>query len=221
MNRPITRSISRQNRQNQTNIYTRGYHVFKNKIPISPAVFTALKKQVDSKSGGPIFNGAKNDNRRIQSNLSRKNAVLDEFIDDLETSIYELLPADSPLSFSNWVILKSTPGCERQQPHTDYDPALIRRTPDPRDIPLLVLVSIMPDTYLDLWDENGNHERVSMEAGDILIFRADTIHAGSAYQRENVRIHVYLDSPEIQRIPNRVWYAVWYAENLPRRHHTK
>jgi hypothetical protein len=205
MNRPITRSVSRQNRQNQTNIYTRGYHVFKNKIPIHPTVLTALKKQVDSKMGGPIFNGAKNDKRRIQSNLSRNPTVLHEFIDDLETTIYELLLAESPLSFSNWVILKSTPGCERQLPHTDYDPELIRRTP--AHIPLLVLVSIMPDTYLDLWDINGKHERVSMDAGDILIFRADTVHAGSAYQRENVRIHVYLDSPVIQRIHNRVWFS--------------
>jgi len=155
--------------------------------------------------GGPIFNGAKNDKRRIQSNLSRKPALLDEFIDELETTIYELLPADSPLSFSNWVILKSTSGCERQLPHTDYDPELIRRTP--ADIPLLVLVSIMPNTYLDLWDANGNHERASMDAGDILIFRADTVHAGSAYQRENMRIHVYLDSPAIQRIHNRVWFS--------------
>jgi hypothetical protein len=164
-----------------------------------------LKKQVDGKTGGPIFNGAKNDKKRIQSNLSRKPAVIDDFIDELETTIYELLPADSPLSFSNWVILKSTEGCERQRPHTDYDPELISRVP--RVIPLLVLVSIMPDTYLDLWDANGNHERVSMDAGDILIFRADTVHAGSAYQRENVRIHVYLDNPMIQRIHNRVWFA--------------
>jgi len=203
MNKPITRSATREN---QTNIYTRGYHVFKNKIPIHPMVLTALKKQIESKAGGPIFNGAKNDKKRIQSNLSRNPAVIDDFIDELETTIYELLPADSPLSFSNWVILKSTPGCERQQPHTDYDPELISRCA-PAHIPLLVLVSIMPDTYLDLWDANGNHERVSMDAGDILIFRADTVHAGSAYQRENVRIHVYLDSPMIQRIHNRVWFA--------------
>ena len=209
MNKPITRSASRQNRQNQTNIYTRGYHVFKNKCTISPAILTALKKQVDGKTGGPIFNGVKNDKKRIQSNLSRKPALLDDFIDELETSLRELLPADSPLSFSNWVILKSTAGCERQQPHSDYDPELIRRRGAANYIyiPLLVLVSIMPDTYLDLWDANGNHECVSMDAGDVLIFRADTVHAGSAYQRENIRIHVYLDSPMIQRIHNRVWFA--------------
>jgi len=204
MNRPITRSVSRQN---QTNVYTRGYHVFKNKIPVHPTVLTALKKQVDSKTGGPIFNGAKNDKKRIQSNLSRPPALLDEFIDELETIIYDLLPPDSPLSFSNWVILKSTEGCERQRPHTDYDPELIRRAPNHKDIPLLVLVSIMPNTCLDMWDANGNHERVSMDAGDILIFRADTVHAGSSYQRENVRIHVYLDNQMIQRIHNRVWFS--------------
>jgi len=137
--------------------------------------------------------------------LSRTPALLDEFIDEVETTIYDLLPADSPLSFSNWVILKSTEECERQRPHTDYDPELIRRVP--RVIPLLVLVSIMPNTCLDVWDANGNHECVSMDAGDILIFRADTVHAGSAYQRENVRIHVYLDTPMIQRIQNRVWFS--------------
>jgi hypothetical protein len=203
MNRPITRSITRAH---QNNIHTRGYHLFKNKFNISQEIVTLLEKQVNSKMGGPIFNGAKNDKKRIQSNLSRKPAVVDEFIDELETTIYELLPYESPLSFSNWVILKSTASCEEQRPHTDYDPALIQENTN-KDIPLLVLVSIMHNTYLDIWDMNGKHEKIVMNTGDILLFRADTVHAGSAYQCDNVRIHVYLDSPIIHRIQNRVWFA--------------
>lgn len=207
MNRPITRSITRYNIQNQNNINTHGYAIYKKQFSISPKVLSLLKKQVESKMSGPIFNGVKNDKKRIQSNLSRKNDVLDDFIEELEMTLYELLPSDSPLSFSNWVILKSSAGCERQTPHTDYDPMSMQHTYSCKYIPLLVLVSIMPDTYLDVWDMNGNHKLVSMEEGDIMIFRADTIHAGSSYKNENIRIHVYLDSPIIKRIPNRVWFV--------------
>lgn len=36
-------------------------------------------------------------------------------------------------------------------------------------------------------------------------FIADIIHSGSSYINENIRIHSYLDSPFIKRVPNRTW----------------
>lgn len=47
---------------------------------------------------------------------------------------------------------------------------------------------------------------VELNEGDILIFRADLIHAGSFYnEEENTRLHVFLDSPVFPRIKNQTW----------------
>jgi hypothetical protein len=43
-----------------------------------------------------------------------------------------------------------------------------------------------------------------MCAGDVIVFRADCIHAGSAYTKENVRLHCYLDIPKMPHATNRV-----------------
>jgi hypothetical protein len=204
MNRPITRSIT----NNQRNITCNGYHVYKNWFEVNDNIISLLRKQIDSKRGGPIFNGEKNDKKRLQSNLSCNNKTISNFITNLENTIYNLLPPDSPLCFSNWVILKSLAGCDAQKPHTDYDPNLINKCCyNENYIPLLVLASPMPETYLDIWDFDGNHQKISLDVGDIIIFRANIIHSGSSYVNENIRIHTYLDSPIINRISNRTWFA--------------
>lgn len=204
MNRYITRSITK----NQNNITKNGYHIYKNILEIDDNIIPLLQKQINSKTGGPIFNGAKNDKKRIQSNVNRNNSTINNFFDKVENTIYKLLPKDSPLYFSNWVILKSIPGCSSQKPHVDYDPNSINHFYyDEKYFPLLVLVSLMSETYLDIWDIYGKHQKLTLDKGDVLIFRADMIHAGSSYVNENIRIHSYLDSPLVKRITNRTWFV--------------
>jgi len=202
--RPITRSITQQYKQE---LCKNGYHIFKNicdKDDLHDDVICLLNKQINSKCAGPIFNGVKNDKKRIQSSLRCNNVIISEFIKKLQQKIYDLLPSDSSLYFSNWVILKSFAGCEQQRPHTDYN---IDTIVDKNNPPLLVLVSLMPETYLDIWTFNGIHKKVVMDKGDVLIFRADLVHAGSSYTKENIRIHSYLDHPSVKRIPNRTWFT--------------
>jgi hypothetical protein len=103
--------------------------------------------------------------------------------------------------------LKSLDGCTEQQPHTDYNAETIKNITEPICVPLLVLVALIPETYLNIWDFNGNNRKLVMDKGDVLIFRADMIHAGSSYEKENIRIHAYLDSPIVKRIPNRTWFV--------------
>jgi ectoine hydroxylase-related dioxygenase (phytanoyl-CoA dioxygenase family) len=209
MSRPITRSITKNMTENYDCIHKNGYHIYKNICDVDNDVglMDHLNKQVDSKYGGPIFNGEKNDKKRIQSTLHCNKTIISEFIETLEENIYNLLPSDSRLYFSNWVILKSLDGCNEQRPHTDYNVENIKNITDPICVPLLVLVALMPETYLDIWDSVGVHKKLVMEKGDVLIFRADMIHAGSSYEKENIRIHAYLDSPMVKRIPNRTWFA--------------
>lgn len=209
MVRPTTRSITKTMRENYDNIHKNGYHIYKNICDIDnllELVFL-LNKQVDSKYGGPIFNGIKNDKKRIQSTLRCNNITVTKFIETLEESIYQLLPSDLRLYFSSWTILKSLDGCNLQQPHTDYNVETIKNITDYACVPLLVLVTLMSETYLDIWDSVGVHKKLVMEKGDVLVFRADMIHAGSSYEKENIRIHAYLDSPLVKRIPNRTWFV--------------
>lgn len=209
MSRPITRSVTKNMRENYNNIHKNGYHIYKNMChAIDPAgLMDHLNKQIDSKYGGPIFNGAKNDKKRLQSTLRCNNTIISDFIEKLQENIYNILPSESRLYFSNWVILKSLDGCNEQRPHTDYNVENIKNITDSICVPLLVLVALMPETYLDIWDLDGIHRKLVMDKGDVLIFRADMIHGGSSYEKENIRIHAYLDSPLVKRITNRTWFA--------------
>lgn len=209
ISRHITRSITKNIKQNYDNIHKNGYHIYKNICDANDnaGLGFLLNKQIDSKYGGPIFNGMKNDKKRLQSTLRCNNIIITKFIETLEENIYKMLPYNSRLYFSNWVILKSLAGCNEQQPHTDYNVETIKNITDPTCVPLLVLVALMPETFLDIWDSNGIHKKLVMDQGDVLIFRADIIHAGSSYEKENIRIHAYLDSPLVKRIPNRTWFV--------------
>lgn len=209
MVRPITRSVTKNMRENYNNIHKNGYHIYKNMCHAidQAGLMDHLNKQIDSKYGGPIFNGVKNDKKRLQSTLRCNNSMISEFIEKLQENIYNILPSESRLYFSNWVILKSLNGCNEQQPHTDYNVENIKNITDYSCVPLLVLVGLMDETYLDIWDSDGINKKLIMDQGDVLIFRADMIHAGSSYEKENIRIHAYLDSPIVKRIPNRTWFA--------------
>lgn len=49
-----------------------------------------------------------------------------------------------------------------------------------------------------------NHmETISMNQGDLLLFRGDLVHGGAAYDQANYRIHCFLDYE--YRTPNRTW----------------
>ena len=78
--RPITRSVTKNMRENYVNIHKNGYHIYKNicNADDSLGLRFILNKQIDSKYGGPIFNGAKNDKKRLQSTLRCNNKMLCE-----------------------------------------------------------------------------------------------------------------------------------------------
>jgi hypothetical protein len=40
------------------------------------------------------------------------------------------------------------------------------------------------------------------------------VHAGSAYEKANRRLHIYLDSPTIPRIQNRTWIIYKHADSV-------
>ena len=164
----------------------------------------------------PIFNdspGIRTDNKRKQGSLTGSWA----------RSISKRLAAEYPfLTPSSMVLLESEPGCQRQAAHCDYIPTAELLRLDASKLPLLFLLAIEPNTTLDVWP--GSHhtirrgkgplrprKTVQLDAGDAIVFRADLVHAGSAYAVANRRVHVYLDSPVHARQPNRTWIIYKHA----------
>jgi hypothetical protein len=117
---------------------------------------------------------------------------------------------------------------------TNYDPshAMYDQSESPlrSDVPLSVIMPIEHDTTIWLWpgshtltrefdkiqDESVKQHlreimvnpavRVSIPINSMLLFRQDLVHAGDSFTRDNARIHMYLDNPEITREKGRAYF---------------
>ena len=193
-------------------LHTEGYEIKHRWCAISPAVLTAMQKR--AADAEPIFNDNpaqhKNDRHRRQVRLP----VRGEWMRFLQKRLHDEYPAHAALEF---VLLESRPGCQRQAAHCDYVPTPeLLEAPD-EEVPLLFLLALEDNTRLDVWPLSHTRsliaERKTLElaAGDAVIFRADLVHAGSAYENQNIRIHAYLDHPSVPRDPNRTWIIYKHA----------
>lgn len=171
----------------------------------------------------PIFNfnaAAPTDHKRRQIDMpSWMSALLRA----------RLMAAAPGRKATDCVILESVRGCQIQAAHTDYvpDTALLDTNDD--TVPLLAVLAIQGGTRLEVWPESHSLVRrprltrhtpkvvrhtVELDAGDVIVFHGDLIHAGSAYMRHNLRIHAYLDHPSVPRPPNRTWVIQKHADLL-------
>jgi hypothetical protein len=78
-----------------------------------------------------------------------------------------------------------------------------------------MLTALMPDTKLVVWPKSigwmANPKRLPMKIaketltlnpGDVVLFRADLVHAGAKYPKKNLRIHCFLQCDDNDRRPN-------------------
>lgn len=87
-------------------------------------------------------------------------------------------------------------------------------------IPIIVLTAIMDNTCIDVWENSHNwmmlkdnqkfdppivKKTVNLKKGQICVLRGDTIHAGSAYTEENIRIYSFYDSYVVLPSKNKVY----------------
>lgn len=179
-----------------------GYILLKNWTTVPDAVLTSLRARADA--ADPIFNApGRNDNRRRQCSLrASPGSWLDQTRQRLCAEF--ATPAHTP---SGFVLLISDPGCARQAAHQDYVPTPALQTATAETMPLLCLVGLEPDTMLDVWSPADAYCRRTLHfgRGDVIVFRADLVHAGSAYSTTNMRIHCYLDHPAVPRVRNHTW----------------
>lgn len=195
------------------------YTIYKIPFEIPQEIIEDFENQL--KKAGPIFNTKKNDNKRRQSNLKMTKSnipfmtALNDFLDD----VLDLCTRNA----SNWVLLESKPGCKAQLAHIDYENTPELHACKEVDLPLLVLVSLQPNTSIYVWENSPDvikgiykgepitPTRVSLDAGDVFVFRADLVHAGGDYHSHNIRMHCYMDSPAVHRDPNRTFIISKHA----------
>ena len=65
------------------------------------------------------------------------------------------------------------------------------------DAHLSMLVSLQDNTKLVVYpfDKGGEEVPLTLNAGDVVIFRGDLVHTGAAYDACNLSLHLYVDSP--------------------------
>ena len=103
----------------------------------------------------PIFNygdGARDDKKRSQCNLSIRSKYMQRFydrlLDFLQQTILKKYPTLKPMTP---VVLLSKSGCQQQAPHSDYIPDTdfkkgVKSTP-----PYLMILALMDGTMLNIW----------------------------------------------------------------------
>jgi len=121
-----------------------------------------------------------NDDLRSQSHVKVNDRLLrgiDEFLQQFE---------HSGMKRSEFMAIHSAAGCQEQAAHCDFDP----KSPC---FPVGVIVALQDDTFVDVWPGKTKAERhkVTLSKGDVLVFRGDCVHAGSAFP--NTRLHCYVD----------------------------
>lgn len=86
----------------------------------------------------------------------------------------------------------SSPGENNQALHTDFK-GLQGNESMFKVMPYFLIAAFEDETYL--WHHlNNETTRVTMQAGGCIFGAGNAVHAGSAYEVENLRAHIYIDS---------------------------
>lgn len=189
-----------------------GYQTFKGAVTPTPELHKIVRENL--KHAMVIFN----DNARTRVNDDLRSQVDVNVTEKLLPGIDQILSPfeQRGLTRSGFVALHSAPGCQEQAAHRDFDLECF----DEGQVPVGVLVAIEPGTTLDVWPfpkggtkrgtkkgtKKVKRHQVKLDQGDVLVFRGDCVHAGSAYRFENTRLHCYLDLKGT-RLLNKTWIA--------------
>lgn len=163
--------------------------VLKGAVNVSEVTLHRLRHKAEN--GKMIFNP---DDKRIQLPISRNLAVVRR----AEAALKDAGIIRAGRSLTSPVLLHSRAGCKRQPWHCDYDPDRVENS---RSLPPMgVLVALEGDTFFDT-----PGKLYKLDAGDVLVFTGEVVHAGAAYRKENTRIHFYLETAAHPRPRDMTW----------------
>lgn len=202
----------------------RGWAIVKSVVDTQDKDLKQYVANVEAQRLKPIFNSvSKRDKRRLQTVLPPyTNEPWAQIVKDV---IQTLTPG---LTMVESALIHSAPGCTKQRRHTDYDSAAVAEC---EIKPYSLLIAISDEAKLHIYpreregggggEEGGNEGdeelkelkelTITLKPGDGILFRGDIMHAGAAYNDANTRLFAYLDSPEIERLPNATYFPpkVW------------
>ena len=178
------------------------YTIYRNfyKCPYN-AIKPLLKKAMDKKSKTRrkvVF-----DARRRRSATSASCSTKHRFVRFLKNKL-ERKGLMEGLEMKECHLLHSEKGCLRQKLHYDFNPDTI---PNLAVKPRSVLLALEDETKLIVWDKDtAKPKELMLKRGDCVVFNADVVHAGAAYDKPNTRLFCYLDAEDAPRKPNQVWF---------------
>jgi len=162
----------------------------------------------------------KNDGKRHQliiKQFSRRNKQI-EFIKDLSQQVAfivnKLFPANE-LKQSPVSVLYSEKGCCFQDPHYDYHPTL-----NPLVTECFAAILFLEDGGKLVVQHGSKLIDQQFNQGDLIIFRGDLAHAGSAYmESDNTRLHYYFDHIDYTREQDAT-YTKQVCETIVKEHNS-
>ena len=187
---------------NPNGFNTRGYDVHIGAVNITDALRDKAFRLADGNTINIFNTPLINDDNRSQVPIDTET--------QLTVGIRAFIQLNYPqLQFRHPVLLISLPGCGRQQAHTDYNPSHLVGLPA-NQRPGGILLALQDNTTFDIWPQPYTRtpvapDRVLLNSGDVIVFRGDTVHAGTEYETANVRLHAYLDSDRVTRPLDRTW----------------
>ncbi len=220
-----------QNKLNMTNLQSRedraehmfndGYVVLPGLFRVTPALLKKVGERTRSRDAVYVFNDTKelpyHDRRRIQATIQVGEQDIPGF-----HHVHELLDIPEDI-VKTWIVLHSLPGCKAQGAHVDYEIDRVATTDPQVPVSHVCLLALHDGTTMDVWCGAHLHLRkpgdpyketqempvigrttVTLSAGDAIAFRADCVHAGSAYSQENTRLQCHLDLPNMPHSENRI-----------------
>lgn len=193
-----------------------GYAVVPN-VFAAPTDSTALHAELGAHWNhyAPLFGKPRQKRCRFQRSMKAKDKILGSIVAEVSQFLARRFPSHEPKSP---VVLYSLAGCGVQCAHSDYLPETLDHVGRLR-MPIGCLVALEADTTLTVWpnvfatdllvehdDTQQTHPVVvDVPAGGICLFRADQVHAGSAYERANFRAHLYMDTASVMHNHDRTW----------------
>ena len=146
-----------------------------------------------------VFGSSSTPSKRFQCELSTKH----RFVRYLKNKL-ERKGLMEGLVMKECHLLHSEKGCPRQKLHYDFNPDTI---PNLAVKPRSVLLALEDETKLIVWDKDtAKPKELMLKRGDCVLFNADVVHAGAAYDKPNTRLFCYLDAEDAPRKPNQVWF---------------
>jgi hypothetical protein len=195
------------------------YIVIPNALVASPEELQVFESYIAQKTDqvDPIFNTGDQpdigDGKRKQLCIGPGSGPLEPFIEKFRDILYDLIPTGRYI-IHDLALLISEPGCQDQPAHSDWTEESLSSIPNSDEYPMGCLLALEDNTAFNVWpgascnDANISAEmlRVKLNAGDLLLFRADLIHGGASYIQRNIRLHAYLDVRRAKRRKNETYF---------------